>query len=72
VRVAAFQIPSSKWWENGTKPANVVYIKSVQHLVDEMVSEQLSSGFGCMRGDGRRLTMRRGAALPCAELLGTL
>jgi thiol-disulfide isomerase/thioredoxin len=35
VQVAAFQIPSNKWWLKSSPP-NVVHVRSVQHLVDEM------------------------------------
>ena len=36
VRVSAFQLPTSKWWQKEAPP-NVIHISSVQQLVDAMV-----------------------------------
>lgn len=36
MRVSAFQIPVSKWWQKEAPP-NVIHIGSVQQLVDAMV-----------------------------------
>lgn len=36
MRVSAFQLPTSKWWQKEAPP-NVIHISSVQQLVDAMV-----------------------------------
>lgn len=36
MRVSAFQLPTSKWWQKEAPP-NVIHIASVQQLVDAMV-----------------------------------
>lgn len=80
MRVQAFQIPATKWWEKCKSPPNVIHINSVQQLVDAMVRPgpvcrwcsrmpEQGAAHGCLLHDAPLLlqaegTRCRGPAVP--------